>query len=315
MSDLFAAAGSIAAAKIQSDAIKDVTKMQLQAIEKQRKLVSKELEPGRVQEIATAADIQRAQQRLALQGKIDPALLATRYVSQEALFKLAQEGAESAGDKVAARLFEETMKEEPRLEQLRGRLIDQALEEIDAGATLPPDVQAELVKAGLEKSGTIGTGTSSRGLAGQLTRKLIGTEALALKKARQDQAVRLGQAAQEITNQRLGILGSVFPSLKNLQTTNLEQQSKLLGVANALTPEAGLGGTDITNVLMARVGATNTLTQAAGDTAARGALLQANALQQMIGGISSAAGSISSGIGQGLGQNTSTAGIVQSIFG
>lgn len=314
MGEIFSAAGSIASAKMQADAIEEATKMQIEALERQRQFVFQNLKPSRVNEAAQAADIERTQARLALQSQIDPALLATRYVSQDKLLQLAQEGAESAGDTVAAKLFAETMKEEPRLEQLRGQLLDNALEEIKAGATLPPDVQAELVKAGLERSGTVGTGSSSRGLAGQLTRKLIGNEALQLKRARQEQAVRLGLAAQDIQNQRLGILGSVFPSLKNLQTQNIQQQQSLLNQSNQMVPEVGLGGSDIANIFLARVGATNQIAQSAADTAARGAIQQASALQQMVGGISSAAGGITNTIGRVATRPEGTS-VASAIFG
>jgi hypothetical protein len=314
MGEIFSAAGSIASAKMQADAIEDATRMQVAALERQRQFVFENLEPSRVSEAARAADVERAESRLALQQRIDPALLATRYVSQENLFRLAQEGAESAGDQVAAQLFSAVQKEEPRLEQLREQLLDNALAEIEAGASLPPDVQAELVKAGLERSGTVGTGSSSRGLAGKLTRKLIGSEALALKKARQDQAVRLGLAGQEIQNQRLGILASVFPTLKNLQSTNLAQQQSLLQTSNQAVPEAGLGGSDVANIFLARVGATNQLAQSAADVAARGALQQATALQGMVGGITSAAGGITNTIGRVATRPEGTS-VASAIFG
>jgi hypothetical protein len=298
MGEIFGAAGSIVSAKMQADAIEDATRMQVEALERQRQFVFQNLKPSRVSEAARAADIERAEQRLALQQRIDPALLATRFVSQQKLLELAQEGAESAGDQVAAQLFEEAQKEEPRLEQLRTQLLDQALDEIEAGATLPPDVQAELVQAGLEGAGTVGAGSDVRGLAGKLTRKLIGSEALNLKKARQDQAIRLGQASEDITARRLGILGSVFPALKNLQTQNIQQQQAAFQLANQAVPEAGLGGSDVANIFLARVGATNQLAQSAADAAARGAIQQAGALQQMVGGVTAAAGGVTRGVGR-----------------
>jgi hypothetical protein len=315
MGEIFSAAGSIASAKMQADAIEDATRMQVEALERQRQFVFQNLKPSRVSEAARAADIERTESRLALQQRIDPALLATRFVSQEKLFELAKEGAESAGDQVAAQLFEEvSAAPDARLGQLRDQLLDQALEEIEGGATLPPDVQAELVKAGLEKSGTVGTGTSSRGLAGQISRKLIGNEALALKRARQEQAVRLGTAAEDIQARRLGILGSVFPTLKNLQTQNIQQQQALFQTANQAVPEAGLGGSDVANIFLARVGATNQLAQSAADAAARGAIQQAGALQQMVGGVTSAAGGITDTIGRVATRPEGTS-VASAIFG
>jgi hypothetical protein len=313
MSDIFSAGASIAGSAMQASAIKKSTQMQIDALERQRKFVFEQLDPAVVGAQAAGADIERAEQRLALQSKIDPSLLATRYVSQDALLDLAKEGAESQGDKVAAQLFEQTQATlgDTREERLRNELIDAALEEVGQGASLPADVQAELVQAGLERSGTVGTGSSSRGLAGQLTRKLIGNEALALKKARQDQAVRLGLTAQQLGNNRLQILGSVFPQLKNLQAQNVAQQTSLLSTANQLVPEVGLGGADIANLFTARVGATNKIAQSAADVAARGSLGQAQAFQQ---GLGTAASTISNIGKETFGEKGTTAGILKEIF-
>jgi diguanylate cyclase (GGDEF)-like protein len=55
--------------------------------------------------------------------------------------------------------------------------------EMEAGATLPPDVQAELVKAGLERSGSVSGAAGSPGFGGNIIRKLIGQEALKLQAA------------------------------------------------------------------------------------------------------------------------------------
>lgn len=281
---LFGAIGSIAGSAIQASAIKKATQMQIKALERQKKFVFDNLKPSVVQEEARAADVERAQARLALQSQIDPALLAARYVSQDQLLKLAKEGAESSGDKLAAQLFEEAAAPEYRAKELSQKLMDRAIEEIDAGATLPPDVQAELVKAGLERSGTVGAGAEVKGLAGTLTRKLIANEALALKQARQEQATRLGLASQQLAANRAQILSTVFPQLKGLQAQNAALQSSILAQSNQMVPEAGLGGTDIANIMLARVGATNQLAQSAADAAARGAIMQAGAWQQALGG-------------------------------
>jgi hypothetical protein len=264
-----------------------------------------------VQEAATAADIQRTQQRLALQATTDPALSQLRFLSQQRLLEQGAAAGGGPGDVLAAQLFEEVSEpEDIRQATLRNKLMDAALADIEAGATLPADVQAELVRAGLERSGTVGTGTSSRGLAGQLTRRLIGNEAIQLKRARQDQAVRLGLAANELQNQRLGIMSGVFPQLKGLETQNIATQQQLLSTANQLTPEAGLGGADIANVFLARVGATNQIAQSVADTNARQALDTAAAWQGALGTI----GQTASGVAKDAGV-PSTGSLIGSLFG
>jgi hypothetical protein len=311
MSDIFSAGASIASAKMQANAIEDATKEQIRALERQRDFIFKNLEPAVVQEAATAADIQRTQQRLALQATTDPALSQLRFLSQQRLLEQGAAAGGGPGDVLAAQLFEEVSEpEDIRQATLRNKLMDAALEEIEAGATLPADVQAELVRAGLERSGTVGTGTSSRGLAGQLTRRLIGNEAIQLKRARQDQAVRLGLAANELQNQRLGIMSGVFPQLKGLETQNIATQQQLLSTANQLTPEAGLGGADIANVFLARVGATNQIAQSVADTNARQALDTAAAWQGALGTI----GQTASGVAKDAGV-PSTGSLIGSLFG
>jgi hypothetical protein len=310
MSDIFSAGASIASAAMQAKAVKDATKMQVEALERQRNFVFKNLDPNVLQAAATSADVTRTQQRLALQATTDPALSQLRFASQQKLLEQGLAAGGGPGDLLAEQLFEEAAgPEDQRQKVLRDKILDAALEEIDAGATLPPDVQAELVRAGLERSGTVGTGASSRGLAGELTRKLIGNEAVALKRARQDQAVRLGLAANEMSNQRLGILSSVFPQLKSLETQNIATQKELLSTANQLTPEAGLGGTDIANVFLARVGATNQIAQSVADANARQALDTAAAWQGALGTIGQTASGIAKDAGLG-----STGSILGSLF-
>jgi hypothetical protein len=300
MSDMFSAGASIIGSKMQADAVKSAADKQIKALKEQRDYVYANLNPDVMQEAATSADVTRAKQQIALQSEIDPALTKMRYLTEENLLKAAQEGGTSQGDVMAAQLFEEAMPEEQKQVELRNKLLDAAIEEIDQGAVLPPDVQAELVKAGLERSGTVGTGTSSRGLAGQLTRKLIGNEAIALKQARQEQAMRLGTAASGLQQQRLQTLATVFPQLKALQTQNVATQASLLGTAESMTPEAGLGGQDIANIFLARVGATNQLAQGIANAKAQEGLGIAKAWTSALG----TAGGLASGVAKDAGMGS-----------
>lgn len=294
---------------MQANAIKTATKEQIQALERQRQFVYDNLEPSVVNEAAKAADIERTQQRLALQSQIDPSLLEARYASEKNLLDIAKQGATSQGDVLANQLFNEASQPDAKGQELKNKLMDAALEEINAGATLPPDVQAELIKAGLEQSGTIGTGTSQRSLAGQLSRRLIGNEALALKKARQDQSMKLGLASQELQNQRLGILSSVFPQLKNLQTQNAALQASVLNQSNAMVPEAGLGGSDIANIFLSRVGATNQITRDIASANAKQAIDVASAWSQALKSGGTVAGGIAKDAGLG-----STGSLLRSVI-
>lgn len=292
MGEIFTAAGQVASAEIAANATKKATQMQVDALNKQKQFVYDELEPGKIGGVATAQDVQRTKDRLALQAITDPALLATRYAASQKI----QQGVEGldtgSGDVVAQQAAQEALSGSSGDTNLaKQKLIDAALKEIDAGASLPPDLQAELVKSGLERSGMVTRSASPKGVGGTLTRQLIGKAGLDLQAQRQGRAAALTQAAQGLETQRASLLGSLFPALKETQLANLGGAQSAFGTANSAVPEAGLGGSDIANIWLARVGATNTLAQSAADAAARGGMANAQIWNKALGGATKAIGS------------------------
>lgn len=288
---LFGAAGSIIGGYMTASAIEDATEKQLKAIEKQRQFVFDQLNPDKIGNKARAADIARVQERLRLQGITDPELLKQRYDAQQAISQRLAGLTGDEADKVASTAASEAIRGTQGLEDVKTKLIDQALQELNAGATLPPDVQAEIVGAGLERTGQT-TGNAASGIRGNLLKELVGTAALQLKADRQKRATELAQAAQDMDVKRQAVLGQLFPNLVNKSLTKLGATQSVLSQSNQMVPEAGLGGADIANLWLARVGATNQLAQSAADVAARGAIGQAAGIQQMIGGAAKGAGSI-----------------------
>lgn len=280
MGEIFSAAGNVASASIAASAQKKATSAQIKALERQRSFVFEQLEPSRINEQATAADIDRAKSRLALQSITDPALLRARYSASEALAREAEQigapGTET--ELVREQAVSEALGQGTTgvAASLKQRLIDQALTELDAGATLPGDVQAELVRAGLERA--------PRGMGQNLTRQLIGQQAIALQSERQRRALELTGAAEGLERNRNALLTSLFPALQQSQAANLGMsQAALQASANEL-PQAGLSGESIANIWLARVGATNQLAQASADAAARGGQAQAQIWNQALGG-------------------------------
>lgn len=301
MGEIFSAAGNVASASIAASAQKKATSAQIKALERQRSFVFEQLEPSRINEQATAADIDRARSRLALQAITDPALLRARYSASEALAREAEQigapGTETElvrAQAVADALGQGTT---GTAAQLKQRLIDQALTELDAGATLPGDVQAELVRAGLERA--------PRGMGQNLTRQLIGQQAIALQSERQRRALELTGAAEGLERNRNALLTSLFPALQQSQAANLDMSQAALQASAGQLPQAGLSGESIANIWLARVGATNQLAQAAADAAARGGQAQAQAWQTGLGAATNA-------FGQALPTTRQT---YQSIFG
>jgi len=256
---IIGAVGSIAGSAIQASAQKKIMQMQLDSIKKQQEFVYNELNPTKINAQASEADRQRAQARLRLQGKVDPAALAARYAGEQKVLEGVQGVGQASSDQLAAMAASETAANAGQFEAVKAKMIDQAMTELDAGATLPPDVQAELVKAGLERSGSVSGAAGSPGFGGNIIRKLIGQEALKLQADRQARAQQLSTTAQNLDTARANIIGSLFPRLQQQQMGNITMGQSGVSLSEALKPDAGLSGTDIANLWLARVGATNQL--------------------------------------------------------
>jgi hypothetical protein len=283
MGDIFGAAGSVASAAIQANAVENAAAIQAKALRDARDYVFTQLNPDIVGGHAVQGDVDRAKQRLALQAIIDPSLSALRYSTQGALAGQQAGIGQGNADAIAAQAASEALNPAANTADLRSRLINAAISELDAGATLPPDVQAEFVRAGLEKAGMVTGAASPKGIGGTLLRKEIGTRALALKQQRQQNAAALGATASTLESQRQALLASLFPNLQQQQLSNIGANQSILNQSNTMVPEAGLSGTDIANLWLARVGATNQLSTQAANAQAAGALGTAAAWGPAIG--------------------------------
>lgn len=283
MGDILSAAGSIAGGAMNASALKSATADQIAALERARDYVYTALDPSVIGSAATGADVQRTQDRLALQAQTDPALLRLRYQAQNDLLNQAGQIGQGTPNDLAAQAAAEIMQSGNATNSLRDRLMQSAQQELDLGATLPPDLQAELVQTGLEKAGMVSGSASPKGFGGTLVRKELGQGAIKLQADRQARASALAGTAASLEAQRQQILGSLFPNINSMKIANLGATAGALGTSNQLVPEAGLGGSDIANLWLARVGATNQLNQSAADVAARGATGAATAWNQAIG--------------------------------
>lgn len=289
MGEIFTAAGQIIATDMQVDAMKSASDKQLKALREQRDFVYNSLNPEVLGSQAAQQDIRQTLARRALQETLDPALAEQRKTSEDLISKILPElgrKAEIVSDQAAL----EALTGLPRIEEAKQKLIDAAIAELDAGATLPDDVQAELVKAGLEQSGLATGSASGVGLGGQLARRILGTAAVQLQQQRQQQAANLTAAAQNLETQRQNILQSLFPRLAQVQLGNLGATQSVMQQSNSMLPQAGLSGTDIANIWLARVGAVNQLGQSAADAQARAGMGIATALGTGIGAATGAIG-------------------------
>lgn len=286
MGDIFGAIGSVAGAAMSASATKKATEAQIQALERQKEFVYSELNPEKIGAAARNQDVENAKNQLALQGVTDPAALAARYQAEQAILGQSAGIGQGGAADIAAIAAQEAAAGVPGLDMAKKQLVDAALNELSLGATLPPDIQAEIVKAGLERSGMTTGSASPQGFGGQILRTKIGMEAEKLKADRQARAVGLTQAASALESQRQSILGTLFPNLNSMQLQNLQAQQSVVSQSEALKNPAGFTGSDVANIWLARVGATNQLAQKSASVAASGTMGQAAAWQPAISGIS-----------------------------
>lgn len=291
MGDILGFVGQIVGSSITSTANKEMTQMQLDAIRKQQNLVYNSLDPSVIGAQSTQADILRAKQQLALQGQIDPALLQTRYAGEAGIKSTLDQilSSSSPSSQVAGEAAKEALTATPGLNEAKNKLVDAALADLKAGATLPPDVEAQLVQHGLEATGSATGRATAQGVGGTMLRTILGSAGVKLQAERQAQAATLAAGAQQLDTARSQVLTGLFPNLQAQQNAKLAAAGSAFGSANAATPQAGLSGTDIANIWMARVGATNQLTQSAATTAAQGAAAQGQIWGNAIGGATRAA--------------------------
>lgn len=269
---------------MEAKAQKEATKMQIDALKEARQFVYDNLDPNVVNAQAAQASKNQAINRLALQGKIDPELLAQRYASEGQISELAAGLGSGEAKAVSGQATAEALAGTDTAAQGKQALIDAALEQIRLGATLPPDVQAELVQAGLEKVGQ-STGTASaQGMGGTLLKKIIGTAGLQLQQQRQQQAASLLGQAQQLEQSRAAILGNLFPNLSSVQLGQLSGAQSVLAQSDAMVPNVGLNAQDIANLWLGRVGQTASLTTQIGQAGASGALGQGTAWSGAMGG-------------------------------
>lgn len=300
LSGLFAAGGQIAAAGINSAAIQNATQMQINALNQQKNWVYSQLNPSTVNTAATAANIQNAIQGLQLQGQLDPGLLAARYQGesgiQSSLANILNPNSNAA--QVANAAQASAMSPLGSSSTGSAALVDAALAQLKAGATLPPDVEAQLVQAGLQQSGMMSQGAASpMGSGGTILSTILGTAGLQLQQQRQQQASGLLAQASNLDAQRTQTLTSLFPNLQNLQTSGLNAATQTFNTSAANVPTTGLTGSNVANIWLARVGATNQLAGQAATVGASGILGQAAATNQGLAGLTGYLSSPQSGVG------------------
>lgn len=292
------AAGSAATAVVQKNAADKAAGAQKKGVEQQNQLLKGNMNPDKLNALATRFDKDRAKNRIEFQKELDPELAALRQKGKEELLAQAElDKTTTDSAKVAKELFNEVKQADPRMQALKESLITRAQADLDAGATLPPEYQAELVRAGLTQASQGGIGFDKSTIGGGVARAL-GSAGLQLAAARANEAQQLAQSAQNITNSRVNILATVFPKLRDLESVNRQDALVNFQVGDSALPQVGLTGQDAVNIQIAKTKAKGALLQKGADIKSQEAVNQGQYTGALIGaGTSLVSNVLTSGAG------------------
>lgn len=293
-----AAAGAAAAKKAAAD---KAATAQKNAIKGEKKILGDELSYSRVNQQAVQAERNRALERIRLQEEVDPELAQLRQLGKQQLLAQAQQpDASRESVQVAKQLFEENVKPSEGLEKLKDQIIGKAQEKLSQGATLPPEFQAELVRAGVSQGAQAGLKPTQNTVGGRLYQAL-GSAGIALQAQREQEAQSLAQTASGLQESRARILSSIFPTISQTEATQRGIAASAFGIGDQTLPQAGLTGAEAANLQINRGNALMKLRGKRGAVSAQQALAagEANAAYIKAGGqfATSALGSFGGGGG------------------
>lgn len=295
-------AGAAAAAAHSKKAAADkAAHAQKQAISKQEEILRRNLDPAALNRLAVTMDRERVLSRRKLQEETDPELANLRQYGKEELLKEFQRPSESLNStKVGNQLFNENISEDPRMTALKDSIIAKAQDDLNKGATLPPEFQAELVRTGLSTGAGAGIGTSANQVGG-VTSRLLGSAGIDLERQRTAEAQQLTNTAQNLTSSRASILSSIFPTVKAVEDAKIQRAGAAFQIGDATLPQSGLSGSDAVNLEVARRNAQIAAKGQRGVVNANQAIAAGNANAAYIQAAGSAVSGALGGIGGGAG--------------
>jgi hypothetical protein len=242
MGQVLSAGSSVVSGLIEKDAADRAYATQKNGIARQQKLLKQEYDPSRIDALVSKYDKGFLQRRLDLQKEFDPELAQLRQRGKENLLaELGRDNETRLSQKVANELFSENIKPDAGSEALKDKLFSEANAALAAGASLPPEFQAELVRSGISSAAGSGFTLDKRAVGGPVAHTL-GSEAIKLQQLRQNQAIQLGQAGQQLKDARTRILSSIFPTIQNTEQTAEARSAAAFGIGNETLPTSGITG-------------------------------------------------------------------------
>lgn len=211
---------------------------------------------GDLNDTASQYDEARYKAGFSTQAADDPQGAALRSQGNDAVLQGLIENASgnSAADvslrQLQAAASQNDAQMSPQIEDLLGK----AKSDLAAGATLPPEYQAELVRAGLANASQTGYNLDGSAVAGSNIRTLLGAQGIALSQSRNAEAQGLLGTASNLQAQRANILSNLVTLDTNLRTSKAAAGINAAQLGNSSVPSIGISGADAANL---QVGNTN----------------------------------------------------------
>ncbi len=275
--------GSMASGLIAMKGENDAYEIQKKGIDTQTKYLKKNFDPQKLSELSLKYDKGFLQRRMDMQKEFDPELAKIRELGKQQLLEQAQMDPSSLqSTKTASQLFRENINEDPKSAALRGRLVAQATKNLDAGAELPPEFQAELMRSGLNAGNQAGIKTDKRTIGGPVSR-LLGGAGIQLQQQRENQAMNLAGAADASAQSRAKILSNIFPAVAAVEQQNAQRAGSAFALGQATMPSAGLTGREVLGLDIGQKQGILGLIQGRSDLRAQHKLTQSRMLGNVVG--------------------------------
>lgn len=251
--------------------------------------------------LASDTDIEKFKKQFQVQADNDPTYAALRNKGGAGILRALNEDAngQTNADLALKQMSEDLKKEGPVTQGFIDDLLSRAKADLDAGATLPPEFQAELVKAGLEGAGTKGLSIEGRGSAGTDVRRLLGSEGLALKGAREANARTNITAAEALRERRARVLEGLATLDNNLRGAKVIRAGGAAAIGSAAVPSIGLTGQDDVNMSIQNTNLANQVKLGIGNIKAQKALNDGAMYSSILSAVGGAAGGVVNGAPMG----------------
>jgi len=233
------------------------------------------------QEMSAKADTAKFKNQLDVQKQYDPLIASLRDAGAGALADLLTNDLhKNQEDSVLATMVKEGTTVDAKRNAVRDLLLDKAKENLDLGAKLSPEYQAELIRSGLSTGS--GIRPTAEGPVGVHTRELLGVQGEQLKMVRQAQAQSQVQTVTSMDQARANILANLVPALSQVQTGRAQRAGAAISLSDMLKPNIGMTGNDVVNLHLQNIALENRKAMAMGELGAWKSTADAASTNQMI---------------------------------